>query len=158
MNHAPVNLLQQREIEARIVGPIFKAFAHEVGVERAKEVLAGVIRNLAKNAGETAAGSCGGNDLEHLGLTIENWRAGESLTLDILRRDEESLQFNVTRCQFAEMYRRLGLEELGPILSCNRDAAMIEGFNPQIEFERTQTLMEGAEYCDFRYRQAATRS
>jgi hypothetical protein len=50
------------------------------------------------------------------------------------------------------MYRRLGLEELGPILSCGRDGAMIDGFNPQIDFERTQTLMEGASHCDFRYR------
>ena len=47
---------------------------------------------------------------------------------------------------------RLGLAELGPILSCNRDGSMIEGFNPEIEFARTQTLMEGARHCDFRYR------
>ena len=52
----------------------------------------------------------------------------------------------------ATMYRRLGLEDLGPILSCGRDGAMIEGFNPAVEFRRTQTLMEGATHCDFRYR------
>lgn len=151
MNHAPITLLQQREIEAKIVGPIFKAFAKEIGVERAKEVLTGVIRDLAKNAGSNTAQSCGGNDLQQLGSAIENWRAGEALTLDILRRDNEALEFNVTRCKFAEMYRRLGMDELGPILSCGRDAAMIEGFNPEIDFQRTQTLMEGAEHCDFRY-------
>lgn len=152
MTNPPITLLQQREIEAKIVGPIFKAFAKEVGDTRAKEILAGVICELAKDAGSAAAAACGGNDLHQLGSAIENWRAGEALTLDILRRDEQSLEFNVTRCQFAEMYRRLGLEELGPILSCGRDAAMIEGFNPDIEFERTQTLMEGAVFCDFRYR------
>jgi hypothetical protein len=146
-----ITLLQQREIEAKIIGPVFDAFAKEIGGERAKEVLAGVIRDLARSAGSSAAQSCGGNDLQQLGSAIENWRAGEALTLDVLRRDDESLEFNVTRCKFAEMYRRLGLDELGPILSCGRDAAMIEGFNPEIEFRRTQTLMEGAEFCDFRY-------
>jgi len=50
------------------------------------------------------------------------------------------------------MYRRLGLTDLGPILSCSRDSAMIEGFNPSIALTRTQTLMEGATHCDFRYR------
>ena len=152
MNEPPaITLIEQREIEARIVGPIFKAFAKEIGDERAKQILAEVIRDLAKSSGANAAQSCGGNDLQNLGSAIENWRAGEALTLDVLRRDSESLEFNVTRCKFAEMYRRLGMEELGPILSCGRDAAMIEGFNPEIEFQRTQTLMEGAEYCDFRY-------
>jgi hypothetical protein len=50
------------------------------------------------------------------------------------------------------MYRALGIPELGAILSCNRDAALIEGFNPAVQLERTQTLMGGATHCDFRYR------
>lgn len=29
---------------------------------------------------------------------------------------------------------------------------MIDGFNPDIAFSRTQTIMEGATHCDFRYR------
>jgi hypothetical protein len=45
----------------------------------------------------------------------------------------------------------LGIPELGALLSCNRDAALIEGFNRNITLERTQTLMEGATFCDFRY-------
>jgi hypothetical protein len=49
------------------------------------------------------------------------------------------------------MYRRLGLTDLGPILSCGRDGAMIEGFNPDIAFQRTQTIMEDGSHCDFRY-------
>ncbi len=28
---------------------------------------------------------------------------------------------------------------------------MVEGFNSDIKFERTQTIMSGAEHCDFRY-------
>ena len=57
----------------------------------------------------------------------------------------------VIRCRYAEMYRALGVPELGALLSCNRDAALIEGFNPEVTFERTQTLMQGASHCDFRY-------
>jgi hypothetical protein len=39
------------------------------------------------------------------------------------------------------------------ILSCNRDYALIEGFNADIALTRTQTIMQGASHCDFRYRQ-----
>ena len=48
----------------------------------------------------------------------------------------------------------LGIPELGAVLSCNRDAALIEGFNPSVTLVRTQTIMEGAPCCDFRYTKA----
>jgi hypothetical protein len=147
-----VTLLQQREIEARVLGPVFRAFAAELGEERAREILAGVVKQLARDAGCAAAQALGGNDLPALGTAIETWRAGGALELDVLRRDDEALEFNVTRCRFAEMYHRLGLGDLGPVLSCNRDGSMIEGFNPDVEFTRTQTIMEGASHCDFRYK------
>ena len=49
------------------------------------------------------------------------------------------------------MYESLGLSELGAMLSCGRDAALIEGFNSNISFERTQTILGGASHCDFQY-------
>lgn len=145
----PLPLLQQREIEARVIAPLYRAFAAEVGEERAREILAGVIRDLAVQAGCLAAAS--GNDLAHLKQTVARWTEGGALELTVLRDDVEVFHFNVTRCRFAEMYHRLGLADLGPLLSCNRDGAMIDGFNPEIEFTRTQTIMEGAAHCDFRY-------
>ncbi len=33
----------------------------------------------------------------------------------------------------------------------HRDEALIEGFNPEIKLHRTQTIMEGATFCDFRF-------
>lgn len=145
-------LLQQREIEANVIAPLVRAFAAEVGEARAREILAGVIGGLARRAGCAAAVTVGGNDLPHLKQAIEKWKDGGALELDVLREDAEAFEFNVTRCRYAEMYHRLGLADLGPILSCSRDGRMIEGFNPAIAFTRTQTLMDGATHCDFRYR------
>ena len=147
----PLPLLQEREIEAGVVAPLVRAFAAEVGEDRAREILAATVKELARQAGCAAAEAVGGNDLAHLKAVIEKWTVGGALELTVLRDDAEALEFNVTRCRYAEMYRRLGLADLGPLLSCNRDGAMIEGFNSQIEFRRTQTLMEGATHCDFRY-------
>jgi hypothetical protein len=149
----PLPLLRQREIEANVIAPLFRAFAAEVGEERARQILADTIRQLAHQAGCAAAGAVGGNDLEHFKRVVEKWTEGGALELTVLRDDAEAFEFDVTRCRFAEMYRRLGIAGLGPLLSCNRDGALIEGFNPGIEFTRTRTLMEGATHCDFRYRQ-----
>lgn len=148
----PLPLLQQREVEANVIAPLIHAFAAVVGEERASAILGTTIRELAQQGGCAAATTVGGNDLAHLRSVIERWTEGGALELDILRDDSEALEFNVTRCRYAEMYRRLGLAELGPLLSCGRDAAMIEGFNSAITFGRTQTIMEGASHCDFRYR------
>jgi L-2-amino-thiazoline-4-carboxylic acid hydrolase len=145
----PLPLLQQREIEANVLAPVFRAFVAEVGEKRASEIFARVIRDLARQAGCAAAAS--GNDLGHLKATVQKWIEGGALELTVLRDDAEAFEFNVNCCQFAEMYQRLGLADLGPILSCGRDAAMIEGFNPRIAFTRTQTIMQGATHCDFRY-------
>ena len=148
----PLPLLHQREIEAAAIAPLFRAFSKEVGEERARAILAESIGELARQAGCSAAAAVGGSDLEHLKQAIEQWKAGGALELEVIRDDAGAFEFNVTRCRYAEMYRRLGLADLGPILSCSRDAGMIEGFNPSIAFTRTQTLMEGATHCDFRYR------
>ena len=55
------------------------------------------------------------------------------------------------------MYRALGMADLGASLSCCRDFALVEGFDPTIRLARTQTLMEGAPFCDFRFEATADR-
>ena len=146
-----ISLLQRREIEARVVGPIVRAFAAEIGEERARAILAGVVRELATQAGRDAATVIGDSSIAGLNVAVDGWQQGGALSLDVLEHSDSDLDFNVTRCQYAEMYQRLGMADLGPILSCSRDGAMIEGFNPGITLERTQTLMEGASHCDFRF-------
>ena len=75
----------------------------------------------------------------------------DALHIEVLEQSEQAFSFNVTRCRYAEMYQALGIPELGALLSCNRDAALIQGFNLQVELTRTQTILQGAPSCDFRY-------
>jgi hypothetical protein len=147
-------LLQQREIEARIVGPLVRAFAEEVGRERALEVVAGVIRDLAREGGAELATLLGERTLEAFAQSLDRWRENGALEIELLEQSPRWLSFNVTRCRYAEMYRALGLADLGASLSCQRDFALAEGFNPAIELTRTQTIMGGAPFCDFRFRLA----
>ena len=68
-----------------------------------------------------------------------------------MKEDESELSFKVISCKYADMYEKLGIKELGTVLSCSRDFSFTEGFNPEIELIRTKTIMGGSEYCDFRY-------
>jgi hypothetical protein len=145
-------LLQQREIEARIVGPLIRAVGDELGEERALALLRRVIADLARESGADLARALGEATLEAFAQGLDRWREGGALEIEMIEQTSERLSFNVTRCRYAEMYRALGLADLGSSLSCQRDFALIEGFNPAVELTRTQTIMGGASHCDFRFR------
>jgi hypothetical protein len=144
-------LLEQREIEARIVGPLIRAFANEIGEERALAIVGQVIRDLARHSGAELARTLGEQTLLAFASALDRWREHDALEIDLLDQSPSRLAFNVTRCRYAEMYRALGLAELGSTLSCQRDFALVEGFNPAVKLTRSQTIMEGAPYCDFRF-------
>jgi hypothetical protein len=153
-----IGVLKRREIEARILAPLIDAFAAEFGREQVLETVRRVITRIARDQGKALAGHMGGNTLAHLVKSQANWLKGDSLTIEVRHIDDTAYDYDVTRCRYAEMYQALGIPELGAILSCGRDFALGEGFNPDLKLTRTQTIMEGAPRCDFRYRLEASAS
>jgi len=145
-------LLQQREIEARIVGPLIRAFSESIGEEKTLTLVREVISSLARQGGADLARGLGEASLEAFSRSLDRWCEGGALEIDMLEQSSERLSFNVTRCRYAEMYHALGLADLGSSLSCQRDFSLVEGFHPGIHLTRTQTIMEGASHCDFRFR------
>jgi hypothetical protein len=106
---------------------------------------------IAKKQGAELAGYLGGVTLQHFAESLRDWTRDDALEIDVIEQTEDAFSFNVTRCRYAELYEKLGIRELGSALSCARDYALIEGFNPDVSLKRTQTIMEGATHCDFRY-------
>ncbi len=148
INEIPI--LVRREIEAQIAGPLVNAYIEKFGREKALKVASKVITQLARQAGSQLAKAEGGNSIEHLTQGQSQWSTGGALVREILEITENTYNYNITTCKYADMYRALGLTDLGFVLSCGRDGAMFEGFNPKLKLTRTQTIMEGADYCDFR--------
>ncbi len=141
-----------REIQAPLVSSLIYGFAREIGFEKAIEIADNVIRQDAVASGKKLAQEYSGNTLAELSKIVkEVWAKDNALTLEMLKENESTLFFDVTHCEYAKMYVRMGIEDIGFILSCNRDFSFMEGFNPQIELKRTKTIMEGAECCDFRF-------
>ncbi len=147
-----IGVLKRREIEARILAPLVDALAAEFGRGRVLEIVKKVITQIARDQGRALAERTQGNTPAHLAKSQANWLKGDALTIDVLRVDDTGYDYDVTRCRYAEMYQALGIPELGAVLSCGRDFALGDGFNPDLTLTRTQTTMEGAPRCDFRYR------
>ena len=146
-----IGVLKRREIEARIVAPLLEALGKEFGRERVLEIAREAIINVAREQGLKLAEGLDGNTLLHFAEGTAAWKQDNALEIEILELNQDRYAFNVTRCRYAEMYRALGIPELGALLSCNRDFSLIEGFNPEVTLTRTQTIMQGAGCCDFRF-------
>lgn len=146
-------LLERRRLEAGVLVPVIRAMQAEFGEDRVNEVVGKTIRDLAFAQGVAAREA---NNIDGMSALADRFQNGVlregSLIVDVVENDASAFGFNVTRCKFMEMYEEMGARDLGYLLSCNRDFAMFEGMAPEFEFNRTQTRMEGASYCDFRYR------
>ena len=145
-----VPILIRREIEALMAVPLIKGYIQALGREEALKVAEGVVRNLAMESGKIMAAFAGGQTMEHLQKAVPMFSMGGALEFKIVEMTPTSAGLDVTRCKYAEMYREHGLEDFGFLLSCGRDYALFEGFNPDIKFTRTKTIMQGGDCCDFR--------
>ncbi len=150
-----VGVLRRREIEARIVAPLLERLAERFGSD-VYEVARDVIVDVARDQGAALAEQVGETTLPAFAAGLGAWSADGALETEFRELSDDTFAFDVTRCRYAEMYRELGMEELGATLSCNRDASLIEGFNPNVRFTRTRTIMSGADHCDFRFEMTAT--
>lgn len=151
MSKKPISILEQRRIEAGVIKPLVEAFEVELGREKTREILSRVIKAQAREKGRQMAEEAPDTTLAGFASLKEPWYRDGALEMEVLEESPERYHFNVTRCQYAEMYRAMGLADLGFLLSCDRDATRIEGFNPDLLLKRTQTIMQGGKCCDFRY-------
>jgi len=146
-----MDVIDRRRIEAMVLGPMLRAFQVEFGVEKTNEIATGVITKLAREQGSEFAKGIGANGLEDYAANKDAWRRHGVLEIDIVESDSKRYSFDVTRCKYAEMYNDLGFGDLGAIFSCTRDFEFVAGFNPELNLKRSQTIMQGATHCDFRY-------
>jgi len=151
-NEVAISHLQRRKIEGRVLIPFIQALRDQFGEDATREVIDATICKLAAEDGARWAATYGPTTAALRQVAQELWAGGGSMDLQVVGESEDHLDFNVTRCQYAEFYKELGLSDLGFRLHCNRDHAMVVGFNSELELSRSQTIMEGATCCDFRFR------
>jgi L-2-amino-thiazoline-4-carboxylic acid hydrolase len=145
-------MLEKRRIEAAILKHVYDTLKASHGAETAKKTIAEAVRRSAmEQAAELAKAVGGKTSLQTFIDRQEAWLRGGALERDVIEQSDARFRFNVTRCKYAEMYRAMGLGEIGHLLSCQRDGTFCEGYDDRIKLKRTQTIMQGASHCDFDY-------
>lgn len=149
----PMPIIERRRIEAEIVGHLYRELVTRFGEGPAREVVDAAIRKAAVAHGEKCRSDLGHMpDFTDFEAILPAWTAEDALTIEVKEVGPDRFSYDVIRCRYAETYKEMGLSEIGSLLSCNRDAAFCEGFNPAMRLERTETIMEGGQRCNFRYR------
>ena len=143
--------LEKRGIEALAIAPVIREVAQRYGNIEALEILKSVNQQEALERGRKMAGDKQENTIDIMAKDVATWGEGGVWEMEVLEQTPTTYFFNVTRCPYYEKYRELGIEEFGVALSCCRDEPFARGLDPKLELVRTKTIMEGEDFCDFRY-------
>ena len=84
-----------------------------------------------------------------IGRDFERFATGGALEFSFVDSDAEEVAVDVTDCRYATMMAGLDATDFGPLLICGGDYAAAAAGG--MELQRTQTRMEGASHCDFRF-------
>jgi len=68
-----------------------------------------------------------------------------------IKKKETGFLMNVTRCPLYNLAKRQGITEQMFFMCCEGDQFAPEGFNPDIGFKRSKTLMQGDDCCNHFY-------
>jgi len=86
-----VGVLTRREIEARILAPFVDALSKEFDRERVLQILRKTIIEVARTQGAQLVEAMGGDSLQHFNQSLEYWKRGDALEMDVLEQNEERL-------------------------------------------------------------------
>ncbi len=146
-----MNTLEEARIQARVLIPLVKALQAELGEAKANAVVRKALGDMYRKLGEKwwrAQGERSAGD--KVAAAFESYAAGGALDYEVMTQSAQAFAINVTGCRYAQFYQELGIPELGFLLVCSADFPMAEGFG-EVKLTRTQTIMQGASHCDFRY-------
>jgi len=147
-----VPLIEQIKIQAQVLVPLVRALRAELGEERANSIVRKALSEVYRKFGEKWWRAQGPrNPEEKMTATFGMFAAGDAIDYEVVNKTPQAFDVDVVGCRYAKFYKELGEPELGFLLLCSADFPMAEGFGADVQLHRTQTIMQGADHCDFRY-------
>jgi hypothetical protein len=148
-----IPVIEQVKIQAQVLIPLVKALQAELGEERANALVRKALGDIYRRLGERWWRA---KDSKHIGENLASafatFAKGDAIDYSVRTQSQDAYEVDVTGCRYAQFYKELEEPELGFLLVCSSDFPFTEGFGSDVELTRTQTIMQGASHCDFRYK------
>jgi predicted nucleic-acid-binding Zn-ribbon protein len=144
--------IEQAKIQAKVLVPLIKLLQTELGEERTHAIVRKAIGDAYRQLGAEWWRQRKSTDVgSNMESAFASFAKGGALDFTVNTQSKDIYQIDVTRCQYAEFYKELSEPELGFLLVCSLDFPFVDGFGSEVKLTRTQTIMQGASYCDFLY-------
>lgn len=150
-----ISVIEQARIQAQVLVPLVKALQAELGEARANGLVRKALGDVYRRHGEAFWQAKNDKNLgKSIASAFATYAREDALDYKVIEQSQDAFAFDVTRCRYAEFYKELEEPELGFLLVCGADFATAEGYGADIKLTRTQTIMQGASHCDFRYKRS----
>ena len=136
---------ERLRIQMEYVVPLVRDLQRQLGEEAVNEALASRLEQQVER--RAAPGSKA--DFSRMRAGTEMFAAGGALELRAVSESDDHFSMDVVDCAYTRMMDELDARDLGPMLICNLDYP--DAARMGMQLERTQTRMQGASHCDFRY-------
>jgi predicted ArsR family transcriptional regulator len=149
-----ISLLDKTRMQAQVLVPVLRALRAELGKDKADAIVKQALRDWSKQLFAAIGDGIEGSPRRKFATmqSALNEVTGKEVEFEVRRHDKEVLEFDVTRCRFAEFFRALGEPELGALLICATDFDIASASEGEVSLDRAQTIMQGAPSCTFRYK------
>ena len=149
-----ISFLDKTRIQAQVLVPVLRALRAELGKERADAIVKRALRDWSRQLFATIGEGIAGDSRRKWATVQSAWNevSAPDVEFTTLRHDGEAMEFDVTRCRYAEFFRALGEPELGALLVCEPDFDVAAAGEGSVSLTRAQTIMKGAPSCTFRYK------
>ena len=142
------------EIPHPAILEIYKELEKTMGKEKALEIIGKVADRLARKMIKETLEVMPVNSFED----FMKWFQGASdegmwdkVNVDeYIRVGDNVRESKTVQCLYADVWRKWGAPEVGYQWHCAIDFAMAEEIHPNYRLERTKTLMQGDDCCDFK--------
>ena len=153
MSGHEISQLHLRRIQGETLFGVYKVLKLEMGEQAALSVIRRTVEENATLEGQKFARSApNGPSLAHFATVLDRWRNSGALEIQDIQTSDNELSFVVTRCEYAESYRLMGIPPaLAYVLSCSRDATFARGYMPSLVLDRSATIVQGGPACEFRF-------
>jgi len=129
-----------------------KELEMSIGKEKAREILSRVYLKEFTEWAKGLAEETPINTMEDFtSMNRRIFTSSRSHIMEITEATLTSYRERDTSCIFAKVCRDLDAADLGYVMFCATDFPLAKVFNPRLRLERTRTLMQGDDCCDFHY-------
>jgi len=148
-----IPLIERVKIQAQVLVPLVRTLQTELGEERANALVRKSLGDLYRQFGDAWWQAQDPSKFDDkVGKLFKMFAAGDALDYEVSSPRPDTVELNVAGCRYAKFYQEIGAPELGFLLTCSADFTYVEGFGGDVQVTRTQTIMQGADHCDFRFK------